>query len=171
MLQGTLLIQGMTECARHIVSLLLPDPPNLAQLDLHAPVSHLTAQLLIVATRVQGKDGVNKDEAELNQEERKQRRATKKRIAKRKTDEKEEKAGVSSNAKGIKSAREDAQAVKDAKASKKRQRTEKYASSTSGSVFKKLQEEQAAGGFSAVKAAQAKKAADAADGKSAHLKM
>lgn len=119
------------------------------------------------------RNGVVKDEAELTQEERRQRRAKKKRIAARKTTEKEAATGIATHAKGIKSARAEAQAAKDAKAMVKRAKADKYVSSRSGNVFKQLAEEQAAGGAAVVRrnALAAKRATDASAVKSAQLKM
>lgn len=88
-----------------------------------------------------------KEDDEQTQAERRQARASKKRIGKRKRVEKEEAAGVYAHDKGIKSAREDADAAREAKMASKKQAGQKHAKklgipTTSAAVFKQLQDEQ-----------------------------
>ena len=61
-----------------------------------------------------------KADSEKTQEDRNSARATKKRVSKRKQQEKEELAGVWAHDKGIKSARQDAEAAREAAAMRKR---------------------------------------------------
>lgn len=115
------------------------------------------------------KDVGLKAEQELSQAERQQRRAAKKRVRKRKEAEVEEASGVAAHPKGIKSAREDAAAEKQAKAVRKRAKSAAgKAGATSSTVFRKLQDEREAGGRKQGSGAeaQAQKAS-----KSAHLMM
>jgi hypothetical protein len=88
-----------------------------------------------------------KAEVELTQSERKQRRASKKRVQKRKEAEREDASGIAAHPKGIKSAREDAAAARQAKVIQKRVRKgAAHVGVSSSAVFRKLEVEKAAGG-------------------------
>lgn len=88
-----------------------------------------------------------KADDEQTQAERQQARASKKRIEKRKRHEKEEATGIYAHDKGIKSAREDIAAEREARMANKKQRggrkdakTQK-GPTTAAAVFKQLQDE------------------------------
>jgi hypothetical protein len=88
------------------------------------------------------RDTAQKTEDEFTQAEKKQRRASNKRVQKRKAAEREEQEGIASNPKGIKSAREDAVAAKQAKLLRKVQKGRSCSRVSSGQVFQKLHNEQ-----------------------------
>lgn len=87
------------------------------------------------------KDVAQKAEDELTQSERRQRRATKKRVQKRKFAEREDQQAVAAHPKGIKSAREEAAADKAAKVARKAAKGGRSRSAGAG-VFQRLQDEQ-----------------------------
>lgn len=99
-------------------------------------------------------------EGELSREQRKQRRAGKKRIQARKDAEREATKGLALHPKGLKSAREELAVAKAEKAARKAQRAAKQergaaggrrggAVATSAGVFKQLEDERTAGGAAA----------------------
>lgn len=92
------------------------------------------------------KDKQLKEDDEQTQAERRQARASKKRIGKRKRSETEEAAGVYTHDKGIKSAREDAAAEREARIASKKNTGKTHAKkqsvpTTAAAVFKQLEDE------------------------------
>jgi hypothetical protein len=87
------------------------------------------------------RETAQKAEDEFTKAEKRQRRASNKRVQKRKAAEREEQEGIASNPKGIKSAREDAVAER-AKLRHKVQKGRSGSRVSSGQVFQKLQNEQ-----------------------------
>ena len=113
----------------------------------HVIISKLWVRILQFACVLQKrKDVKQKADEELSQAERHRRRAAKKRVHKRKDAEREAAAGIAAHPKGIKSAREDAAAEKEARAARKRAKKGGAGKdATSGAVFRKLHEERNSG--------------------------